>query len=283
MSFHFKSITYPTQFPMSVKDLYCNRPNCYGDWEFTVSKFPYDKEHISKITKEMDQRFQVLQEILISILPIFVLYIPKELIGIICTYTLWFEQVDELFDILDYFLKWKFHLVTDDLWSKLVKADLNKRIGYLPCPSIETIKDKYFYHNGFAWRKTFTFAHTPIGAEYTFAEVVMKRLYNTQSSAIYTKFKSIKEYKGRAPKKEDFVLRSTHYCQTLQLMRMYKKRVKWIQEVVSFICKKEQNEYEILKNFERDSLHRSPDEIAFLARNIQARLQTQTSRTGNTG
>lgn len=223
-----------------------------------VTWFPYDKPRLQTIQEQQKIRRALIATGLWSLFyTIFVdLMVPQEIVNLIINYTIDFEIVDEIFDHFNFFYKDAFQNLIQGLWNKMVDAQLYRTIGWFPEPEPKWIRNKYFKQNGYAWRKTFDFPGTAL----TFAQCVVKRLYLIKNNIIYTYFvrttvalnnglgvfHSIKPCKRRTW--------DQHQIEMIRLLRMYRDRVHWINDVVSAICI-EENKIEIAPGREERKKH----------------------------
>lgn len=208
--------------------------------------FPYNKPQSVTIQKEHQIRRCILATGLWSLFyTIFVdLVVPQEIVDIIIEYTMLYELVDEIMNHLIYFSRGEYHELMQGLWDKMVDAQLYRTVGWFPEPEPNWIRNKYFAVNGYAWRKTFAFPGTAL----TFAQCVTKRLYLIKSNIIHsyfvrhtmaiTKFHQGIYYTIKPSKKKERT-KWQHEIELIRLLRMYKNRVIWIEEVVKAICAEE--------------------------------------------
>lgn len=213
------------------------------------NSFPYNKPALCKLLEEQVVRKNMIATGLWSVFyftwPFMV--VPEEIVNLITGYTLLYESIDEIFDHLDYYQGERFNQMLHQLWAKMVDAQLYRTVGWFPEPEPNWIRNKYFYLNHYGWRKTFHFG----GVIMTFAQCVMKRLYLIKNNVVYSHFRRCTValnyglqgfyyvLKEKAQSKKKRRTKRDDLLELIRLLRMYKERVLWIEQVVSKICEHE--------------------------------------------
>jgi hypothetical protein len=209
--------------------------------------FPYDKMPLCKMQYQQKSRSCLLST---GICTTFLLWpdmlLPQAILQIIIEYTLLYELIDEIFDHLHYFIGAGFENMVQHLWNKLVDAQLYRTHGWMPWPEPDWIRKKYFKNCSFAWKKSFDFPGVHL---LTFALCVLKRLYLIRNNTHYTYFVKhtipllqpgcVGTYYCIKATKKTLRTKQLYELELVRLLRLYRDRVNWIEEVVLKICEEE--------------------------------------------